>query len=162
MARNERATLEALDAARAVFARHVALRYGRIVDTAGDSVLAVFNSVAAAIDAALAVQRDLALAAVKRPDDRLLRFRIGIHLGDVVQKQDGSIYGNGVNVAARVQALAKPGAIAVSAALRGAIGAAWPNLRFRDHGTHKVRTIDEPVHIFRLWNSNATTDASPK
>jgi len=154
MARNERATLDALDAARAVFARRVALSDGRIVDTAGDSVLAVFDSVTGAIDAALAVQRDLAIAAMGWASDRVLRYRIGIHLGDVVQKPDGSVYGNGVNVAALVQALARPGAIAISAALRGAIGAARPHLRFKDQGVHEVRNIDEPVHVFRIWNSH--------
>ena len=100
---------------------------GANADTAGDSILAVFGTASGAVQAALVIQRDLATSAVGRPRERVLRYRIGIHLGDVIEKSDGSVYGNGVNVAARVQALAKPGAIAVSDILRGALGEACPH-----------------------------------
>jgi adenylate cyclase len=150
MARDAGDTLAALDAARAVFASHVAEHRGRITDTAGDSILAVFGTASGAVQAALVIQRDLATSAVGRPRERVLRYRIGMHLGDVIEKSDGSVYGNGVNVAARVQALAKPGAIAVSDILRGALGEAWPHLRFEDQGMHQVRNIAQPVHVFGL------------
>jgi class 3 adenylate cyclase len=150
MARDDRATLAALEAARTVFARHVVEHEGRIVDTAGDSVLAIFSSVSSAVETALAVQRELTTAACDVPGHKVLRFRIGIHLGDVIEKPDGSVYGNGVNVAARVQALAGPGAVAVSSTIRGALGEAWPRLRFEDHGVHEVRNIAEPVHVLRV------------
>src|SRR4051812_33831621 len=94
---------------------------GSVVDTAGDSVLAVFETAAGAVKAAISVQHELAAAGSALPEPRRLRFRIGVHLGDVIQKPDGSIYGDGVNIAARLQSLADPGGITVSDAVRGAV-----------------------------------------
>ena len=90
---------------------------------AGDSVLAVFDTAAGAVTAALDVQEELERAATSVPADRRMRFRIGVHLGDVIEKADGTVYGDGVNIAARLQALAEPAAIAVSEAVRGALPA---------------------------------------
>src|SRR5262245_55620336 len=104
MSQDELGTVAELDAARQVFRERVADHGGRIVDTAGDSVLAVFDTAAGAVDAAVAVQRQLAGAG--HLDDARLRFRIGVHLGDVIEKPDGTVYGHGVNVAARLQARA--------------------------------------------------------
>ena len=103
MAADERATVAALDACRAVFRRQIEAHHGRIVDTAGDSVLALLETASGAVQAALAIQAEL------RGE---LRFRIGVHLGEVLEKPDGSVYGDGVNVAARLQALASPGEVA--------------------------------------------------
>ena len=149
MAADEQATVAALDAARGVFAQQVRAHAGRIVDTAGDSVLAVFETAAGAVDAALAIQARLALDGVGTPPDRQMPFRIGVHLGDVIEKPDGSVYGNGVNVAARLQALAEPGGIWVSDTVRGTIGVR-PGRRFDDRGRQTVKNIAEPVHAFRL------------
>ena len=110
MADDETATIDALDAARAVFVEHVEANQGRIVDTAGDSVLAVFETTAGAVQAAVAIQDRLAEINEPVPEERRMRFRIGIHLGDIHEKADGSIYGDGVNVAARLEGLADPGA----------------------------------------------------
>ncbi len=99
MAADEHATIVALDAARAVFRTQIEANRGRVVDMAGDSVLAVFETAAGATTAALAIQRELEAAASNVPDDRRMRFRIGVHFGDVIEKPDGSIYGDGVNIA---------------------------------------------------------------
>ncbi|MDM0072163.1 adenylate/guanylate cyclase domain-containing protein [Variovorax sp. J31P207] len=111
MSLDERGTVAALRAARAVFREHVVLHGGRVIDTAGDSVLAVFDSAAGAVTAALAAQRDLAGLATGLPEDRCMHFRIGVHLGDVIEKADGTVYGDGVNIAARLQVLAEPGGV---------------------------------------------------
>ena len=106
MAADERATVAALDSARAVFRNQIEANQGRVIDMAGDSVLAVFETASGAVAAALAIQRDLQASHGSTLDDRQLRFRIGVHLGDVLHKGDGTVYGDGVNIAARLEALA--------------------------------------------------------
>ncbi|MCG6951372.1 MAG: adenylate/guanylate cyclase domain-containing protein, partial [Betaproteobacteria bacterium] len=106
MSVDERATVAALDAARAVFRGQIEANAGRVIDMAGDAVLAVFETAAGAVTSALAVQQALADAAKDLPDDRRMRFRIGVHLGDVIEKADGTVYGDGVNIAARLESLA--------------------------------------------------------
>ncbi|MEJ8851538.1 winged helix-turn-helix domain-containing protein [Variovorax rhizosphaerae] len=146
---DERRTLAALDAARGFFRDATRAHGGRVVDTAGDSVLAVFGTAAGAVEAALAVQRQVASACAGSSEDSRLLFRIGIHLCDLLEKPDGTVYGNGVNVAARLQALALPGEIAVSAAAQGAIGHRL-DIHFEDLGRHAVKNIAEPIHAFAL------------
>src|SRR5262245_4490391 len=97
------ATVTALDAARTVFRAQVALHQGRVVDVAGDSVLAVFETAAGAVQAALEIQERLRRAAEGQAKGPPMQFRIGVHLGDVFEKPDGSVYGDGVNLAARLQ-----------------------------------------------------------
>ncbi|MGW8271562.1 MAG: adenylate/guanylate cyclase domain-containing protein, partial [Burkholderiales bacterium] len=101
MSADEHATLAALDAARAVFRAQIESNQGRVIDMAGDSVLAVFETASGAVSAALAIQRALHEAAKDVAEDRRMRFRIGVHLGDVIEKADDTIYGDGVNIAAR-------------------------------------------------------------
>ncbi len=141
MAADERATVALLDSCRAVFRKQVESRQGRIVDTAGDSVLAVFDTASGAVEAALAIQKELESSRCE------LRFRIGVHLGDVLEKDDGTVYGDGVNVAARLQALAAPGEVAVSEmvhmAVRGRVDAL-----FIDQGEQAVKNIPAPVHWY--------------
>jgi len=146
MADDERATMASLEAARAVFGEHVAANSGRIVDTAGDSVLALFDNAAGAVQAALAVQSALEQPAA---DARAMRFRIGIHLGDINEKPDGTIYGDGVNIAARLEGLAKPGRIAVSEAVHGALRGRI-DVGFAALGKHSVKNVAEPVLAFEV------------
>ncbi len=103
---DERATVPALDAARAVFRNQIESSRGRVIDMAGDSVLAVSETATGAVSAALAIQQQLASLTADVPDERRMRFRIGVHLGDVIEKADGTVYGDGVNIAARLQGLA--------------------------------------------------------
>jgi adenylate cyclase len=149
MAADERGTVAALDAARAEFRSQIEANQGRVVDTAGDSVLATFETASGAVSAALAVQQALDAGATRVVDDRRLRFRIGVHLGDVIEKADGTVYGDGVNIAARLEGLAEPGGIAVSdairSAVRGKVGA-----EFDDLGEQQVKNIPEPVRAYRV------------
>lgn len=145
MAQDELATVAELEAARQVFRERVAEYGGRIVDTAGDSVLAVFETAAGAVDAAMAVQRQLAHAGPL--ETAHLQFRIGVHLGDIIEKPDGSVYGHGVNVAARLQAMAFEGGILVSDSVRSTLGEQTIH-RFVDQGQHSVRNIGQPLHAF--------------
>jgi adenylate cyclase len=118
MAADERATVSALYSARALFRDQVQAYQGRVVDMAGDSILAGFETATGAVASALGVQRHLEAAHEVVPQDRQVRFHIGVHLGDVIEKGDGTVYGNGVNIAARLQTLADIGGIAVSDAVR--------------------------------------------
>src|SRR5258708_34365576 len=109
MAADAGATVAALDDARAVFRQRIEASGGRVIDMAGDSVLAVFDTAAGAADAALAVQKALEAASASITEERRMRVRIGVHPGDVIEKADGTVYGNGGNVAAHLQAKAWPG-----------------------------------------------------
>jgi adenylate cyclase len=149
MAADERATVAALDRARAVFREQVESMQGRVIDMAGDSVLAVFGTATGAVSTALAVQEELHALAPSTPEDRCMRFRIGVHLGDVFEKDDGTIYGDGVNVAARLQALAEPGGISVSDAVRGAVRGKVI-AQFIDRGEQQVKNIAYPIRAFAV------------
>ena len=149
MEADERATALALEAAHAVFREQVAAHHGRVINTVGDSVLAVFETAAGAVTAALAVQRTLDASSRDVADDRRLRFRIGVHLGDVNERADGDVYGDGVNIAARLQALAPPGGIVVSEAVRGAVKSRVA-ATFDDLGVQAVKNIADPVRAFTV------------
>jgi pimeloyl-ACP methyl ester carboxylesterase/class 3 adenylate cyclase len=153
MANDDLATLAALDAARETFRAGVIAAQGRIVDMAGDSVLAAFPSAQGAVVAALRVQADLQATATP------LSFRIGVHLGDVIEKSDGTIYGDGVNVAARLQALAAPGCVVVSQAVLDAVGARL-SVPTSDLGAQIVKNIPQPVHAHALGTGAATPPAA--
>jgi adenylate cyclase len=116
---------------------------------AGDSVLAVFETATGAVSAALAVQQELKVSSNAVPEDRRMRFRIGVHLGDVIEKADGTVYGDGVNIAARLQALAEPGGITVSDAIQGAVRGKVA-ASFVDEGEQRVKNVPHPVRAFRV------------
>jgi adenylate cyclase len=138
---DDQATVAGLYAARAVFRRLVDAHQGRIIDMAGDSVLAVFETAGGAVTAALAVQEELAELVQGVPEDRCMRFRIGVHLGDVIEKPDGTVYGDGVNIAARLQSLADAGGITVSESIRTAVKGRQYGAGFEDLGEQQVRNI---------------------
>jgi adenylate cyclase len=120
-----------------------------VVDTAGDSALAVFDTASGAATAALAIQQELAAATTEVAEDRRMRFRIGVHLGDVIEKIDGSVYGDGVNIAARLQSLAEPGGVTISDAVRGAVRGKVA-AHFVDQGEQRVKNIAEAVRVYRM------------
>ena len=109
MASEERGTVDALDLGRGVFKAEIESNQGHVIDMAGDSILASFETAIGAVTAALRIQEKLNALAANLPNDRQMLFRIGVHLGDVIEKADGTIYGDGVNVAARLQTYAPPG-----------------------------------------------------
>ncbi len=149
MAADERATVAALDAARAVFRSQIESNQGRVIDMAGDSVLAVFETAAGAVSSALAVQQELDAVSSAVPENRRMHFRIGVHLGDIIEKSDGTVYGDGVNIAARLQALAEAGGITVSDAVQGAVRGKV-SASFVDQGEQQVKNIPHPVRAFAV------------
>jgi adenylate cyclase len=159
MAHDERGTVTALDAARDVFRSCITAHEGRVIDMAGDSVLAVFETAAGAVSAALEVQQRLTQQAAAVDEDRRMHFRIGVHLGDVIEKADGTVYGDGVNIAARLQALAQPSGVTVSDAVRSAVRQGI-SATFEDLGEQQVKNIAKPVRVYRLAiDTTAATQA---
>lgn len=149
MAGDARATVAALDQARAIFRTRIESNQGRVIDMAGDSVLAAFDSATGAVLAAQAVQAELDAASAGVAEDRRMRFRIGIHLGDVIEKPDGTVYGDGVNIAARLEGLAEPGGITVSESIRTAVKGKVA-AGFEDQGEQSVKNIPDPVRAWRV------------
>ena len=149
--------MAALDAARSIFRFSIESSQGRVIDMAGDSVLAVFDSATGAVSAALAVQEALEAAASAVPEERRMRFRIGVHLGDIIEKADGTIYGDGVNVAARLQGLAAPGGIAVSDVVQGAVRNRLV-VTFVDLGEREVKNMAS-LRAFAVRVASAPPDA---
>ena len=121
---------------------------GRIVNTAGDSVLAEFASVVDAVQCAVAIQRVMPDRTAGVAGDRRIALRIGINLGDVIVEGD-DIYGDGVNVAARLEGMAEPGGICISRSARDQVRDKLP-INLEDLGEHEVKNISRPVRVFRV------------
>jgi adenylate cyclase len=148
MGGDEEGTLETLSAHRAITDALIARHGGRICGTAGDSVLAEFASVYAAVDCAVAIQQDLARANLTLSEERRMWFRIGINVGDVMVK-DGDIFGDGVNIAARLEGLATAGGICISRGVHDHVRWKLP-YGFEDLGEQSVKNIAQPIRVFRL------------
>jgi TolB-like protein/Flp pilus assembly protein TadD len=148
LAEDQTATIRALGEARERFCAAVERHRGRVVDTAGDNVLAELPSALDAVRCGVEVQRALGDAAAALPSERRLLFRIGLHLGDVAVEGE-RIYGDGVNVAARLQTLAEPGGICVSAAIHDNVQGRL-DLPFVDMGDQLLKNFPRPVRTFRL------------
>ena len=149
MAQDEHATVAALDAARSVFREQIGAHQGRVIDMAGDSVLAVFETATGAVTAALAIQQAIRAAALERAPDARMVFRIGLHLGEVIEKADGTVYGDGVNVAARLQTLAPAGGITVSDALHSLVHGRV-DADYVDLGAQHLKNIAQPVQVYAI------------
>ena len=156
---DEEGTLAILSAHRSITDELIAQHAGRIFNTAGDSVLAEFASVFSAIECAIEIQRELAKANEPIEEAKQLRFRIGINVGDVMVK-DGDIFGDGVNIAARLEGLAKPGGICISRGVRDHIRHKLPH-RFEDLGEQAVKNIAQPVRCFRLLPRRGKPEPPP-
>jgi adenylate cyclase len=152
MAANAQATVNALDAGRAVFRSHIGTNQGRVIDMAGDSVLAVFETANGAVSAGLAIQQQLSELNASVPENAKMQFRIGVHLGDLIEKEDGTVYGDGVNIAARLEGLADAGGIVVSDSIRNAVKGKVET-DFEDLGEQQVKNIPDPIRAYRLTNS---------
>ncbi len=145
---DEVGTLRRLQAYRAILDELVAIHHGRIFNTAGDSVVADFSSATDAVECAVAVQQAIARENATRPPEEQMRFRIGVHVGDVIV-EGSNLYGDSVNIAARLEALAEPGGVCLSGAVRDQIGARLP-LTFTALGDQHVKNIAEPIRAFML------------
>ncbi len=148
MAEDETATVAAMRSHRETLGGFVREHHGRVVNAVGDNMLAEFGSAVDAAACAVAVQAELARREADLPADRRLQFRIGVHLGDLVIADD-EIFGDGINVAARLEALAEPGGVCASAAVveqvRGKVEAV-----FEDIGEQPLKNIPVPIRVYRL------------
>jgi TolB-like protein len=157
MARDEVGTLARLKAHRAIIDDLIATHRGRIFNTAGDSVVADFASAVDAVQCAVAVQAAITTENASRTAEEPVQFRIGVHVGDVMVDGE-NLLGDGVNIAARLEGLAEPGAICVSAVVRDQVGNKLP-LAFDDLGEQQVKNIAEAIRVYRV--QTATPTAQP-
>jgi adenylate cyclase len=135
----------------------IAKNRGRIIKTTGDGMLLEFHSVADAVLCAAEIQRRMARRNADVSPARLMQFRIGINLGDVIVEEN-DIFGDGVNVAARLEMLADPGGICVSGAVRDQVGNRLDDIAFEDLGDQSVKNIARPIRVFRVrLEPDATT-----
>ncbi|MBR1143265.1 adenylate/guanylate cyclase domain-containing protein [Bradyrhizobium sp. AUGA SZCCT0431] len=123
--------------------------HGRIIKTTGDGMLVEFRSVADAVLCAAEIQRRMARRNADVSPARWIQFRIGINLGDIIV-EDNDIFGDGVNVAARLEMLAEPGGICVSGAVRDQVGQRLDDVAFEDLGEQSVKNIVRPIRVFRV------------
>ncbi|PYK82737.1 MAG: adenylate/guanylate cyclase domain-containing protein [Verrucomicrobia bacterium] len=155
MGTDEAGTLDALTKVRGEFIdSKIAEHQGRTVKVSGDGLLLEFPSVVNAVRCAAEIQRGMRDRNTNVPQERRIEFRIGVNLGDVIV-QDGDIFGDGVNVAARLERIAKPGGIAISGSVRDQIGNRL-DLVFEDMGEHKLKNIEQPVRVYSLSQEEST------
>src|SRR6516225_4265438 len=148
MGADEVGTLKGLTERRAILDKRIRDHGGRIANTAGDSVLAEFGSAVDAVQCAVDAQAALADANASVAPDRRISFRIGIHIGDVMVRA-GDLFGDGVNIAARLQTLAKPGTVCISGATYDQVRKVLP-VTFVDLGAQQVKNIQEPIRVYRV------------
>jgi adenylate cyclase len=157
MGEDEVGTIRTLTAYKKTITSLIQNHHGRLVDAAGDNLLAEFSSVVDTVSCAVEIQQTLAERNEELPDKRKMKFRIGVNLGDVVEKDD-RIYGDGVNIAARLESLCDGGGICIS-------GTAFEHvenkldLKFKDLGEHKVKNIVKPVRVYRVIIKAELTDS---
>ena len=160
MADDERATVDTLNTYRHLIRERVTRHEGRVVDAPGDALLAEFPSAVEAVDCATEIQHELAKRNSQLAEHRRMVFRIGINLGDVIEQEDGTIYGDGVNVAARLQALAEPGGICISGTAFDQVEGKLP-LEFKFIGEQQVKNIAKPVRAYRVLIDPRSTKSRP-
>ena len=145
---DEEATVRTITAYRELMVSQIQNQNGRVVDAKGDNLLAEFSSVVDAVRCAVEIQRELGKRNAELPDHRKMEFRIGVNLGDVIEEGQ-TIYGDGVNIAARLEALAEGGGICIS-------GTAFDQIRKRLSvgyeylGEQAVKNIETPVRVYRV------------
>ncbi|MBW0004473.1 MAG: adenylate/guanylate cyclase domain-containing protein [Hyphomicrobiales bacterium] len=158
MATDEDSTLRTLKAHRDVIDRLIARHEGRIFNTAGDSVLAEFGSAVEAVRCAITIQDELRVRNAQIAEERRMEFRIGVNVGDVLVDGD-NLYGDGVNIAARLEAIAAPGNICISGSVFSLVKNKLSH-DFEDIGPQLVKNIPEPVPAYRLTSSTSETNAA--
>ena len=158
MGADEVGTLKGLTERRAILDRFIGDHGGRIANTAGDSVLAEFGSAVDAVQCAVEAQAALADANVSLPAHKRIDFRIGVHIGDVLIRA-GDLFGDGVNIAARLQSIAKPGGVCISGATYDQVRKALP-VTFVDLGAQQVKNIQEPIRAYQVGSPSETQEAA--
>jgi adenylate cyclase len=157
MGADEVGTLKGLTERRAILDKLIGEHRGRIANTAGDSVLAEFGSAVDAVQCAVNAQTALAEANTGAPPDKRINFRIGIHIGDVMIRA-GDLFGDGVNTAARLQSIAKPGGVCISGAAFDQVRKVLP-MTFVDLGVQQVKNIQEPIRAYQVSAPSETREA---
>jgi adenylate cyclase len=157
---DEEGTLATLSAFRLVTDRLISEHGGRICGTAGDSILAAFGSALAAVQCAIDIQNELAASNGALEADRRMQFRIGVNVGDVMVK-DGDIFGDGVNIAARLEGLAEPGGVCISRGIHDHVAKKLP-YDFEDLGEQSVKNIAQPIRVFRIILGSGKVEAPPR
>jgi adenylate cyclase len=158
---DDKATVATLEAYRTVFREKVQAHRGRVVDMAGDSVLAVFQAATGAVRAAFEIPAVLAERNKALPEARRMRFRIGVNLGEVIERPDGTVYGDGVNVAARLESIGEPGGVMVSGTVFDQVKNRLP-ITFDFIGEQEVKNIAELVRAYRVRSGVRSPSVSPK
>jgi adenylate cyclase len=148
MGEDEDATVRTLTAYRGVMTTHIQEHRGRVVDSPGDNLLAEFSSIVDAVQCAVEMQKDLKARNARLPLNRRMEFRIGINLGDVIVEGE-RIYGDGVNIAARLESLAEEGGICISGTVHDSVKNKLA-LGYESLGGHRVKNIAEPVRVYRI------------
>jgi len=148
MGEDELATVRTLEAYREIISEIVRNYSGRIVDSPGDNILAEFSSVVDAVESSVEIQKELKAKNEDLPEDRRMEFRIGINLGDVIEEGE-RIYGDGVNIAARIEGLADGGGICISRTTYEQVKNKI-SLGFEYLGEHTVKNIKDPVGVYRV------------
>jgi TolB-like protein/class 3 adenylate cyclase/Tfp pilus assembly protein PilF len=148
MGDDEETTVRTLTAYRTAINDLVQQYRGRVVDSPGDNILAEFTSVVDAVNCAVEIQRELAERNAELPYNRKMEFRIGVNLGDVIE-EEGRIYGDGVNIAARVEAMAEAGGICISGRAYDQV-ANKLGLEYENLGEHQVKNISTPIRVYRV------------
>ena len=155
MGEDEAGTIKTLESYKQLMFSLVNQHGGRVVDSPGDNVLAEFPSVVNAVACAVETQKELKSRNDVLPKNRRMEFRIGINLGDVIEK-DQRIYGDGVNIAARIEALAEGGGICISGSAYEQVEHKLP-LNYEDMGSHKVKNVVRPVHVYKVSENLTST-----
>jgi len=158
MGADEVGTLKGLTERRAILDRLIGEHRGRIANTAGDSVLAGFGSAVDAVQCAVEAQTALAEANSSLTPDRRISFRIGVHIGDVMIRA-GDLFGDGVNIAARLQSIAKPGGVCISSVTYDQVRKVLP-MTFVDIGAQQVKNIQEPIRAYRVGAPNEAREVA--
>jgi TolB-like protein/class 3 adenylate cyclase len=158
MGADEVGTLKGLTERRAILDRLIGDHRGRIANTAGDSVLAEFGSTVDAVQCAVEAQTALAEANFSLAPDRRINFRIGIHIGDVMIRA-GDLFGDGVNIAARLQSIAKPGGVCISGVTYDQVRKVLP-MTFVDLGAQQVKNVQEPVRAYQVGAPGEAREAA--
>jgi DNA-binding response OmpR family regulator len=148
MSESEMWTIQILKEYRSLIASHVRKHLGRVVDSPGDNLLAEFGSVVHAVECAVEIQKNLSTRNKALPGAKRMEYRIGVNVGDVVIDR-GKLYGDGVNIAARIEKLAEPGGIAVSGTVYDEIENKLP-LSCEYIGEHTVKNIQKPIRVYRV------------
>ena len=158
MGENENRTLKNLKACRTITDESIEANHGRVFGSAGDSVIAEFASPVDAIVAAVEFQRNLRDRNLEIPPEDQMELRVGLNLGDVIIEGD-NLYGDGVNIAARLEPLAEPGGICVSGKFHEEVRRKL-DLSFVSTGPQEMKNIDDPVHTFNVLLGHETEDVS--